>query len=352
MIYRAYDTIISLESLLEGWQEFRKGKRKKPDVMLFERYLEDNLFCLHEELRSQTYQHDPYYTFHIQDPKHRVISKATVRDRLVHHVVTSELNRVFDPAFIYHSYASRLERGTHRAVENVARALRAVSRNYTQPAYALKCDIKRFFDSVDHGVLLRLIRAKISDERFFRLIRHIIMSFAVPVDNFEQRERVRREFYNIGLPIGNVTSQIFANIYLNELDQYVKHALKVRHYFRYADDFLIIHRDPVYLRQLLLAIQVFLADRLCLQLHPRKVEIRKFSHGIDFLGYVLLPHHHVLRTKTKRRMFKKLTFKQELLAAGVIELEQFHQSVQSYRGLVKHVNGYGLDQMVQNMFQG
>lgn len=178
-----FDKIISLENIFSTWREFRTGKSNRPDVMEFEYNLEDNLFVLHDELSAGVYRHSPYHTFYIYDPKHRVISKATVRDRVVHHLVFKELYRIFDPLFIYHSYSSRLGRGTHLAVNSLARALRAASRNYTRPCFALKCDIRRFFDSVPHGKLMAIIQNKIKDSRFLRLTEEILRSFSTTQSN-------------------------------------------------------------------------------------------------------------------------------------------------------------------------
>lgn len=152
------------------------------------------------------------------------------------------------------------------------------------------------------------------------------------------------------MPIGNLTSQIFANIYLNELDQFIKHELRIRHYFRYADDFAIVHTDPQYLLEVQNSIAEFLDVELFLALHPDKVEIRKFSQGIDFLGYVILPHHIVLRTKTKRRMLNKLTVKHYSFLHKKIERYEFNQSLQSYLGLIQHGNNYNLERVVKNSF--
>lgn len=152
-----YQELIGIENLFTCWDEFKRGKLGKQDVMEYNHCLEDNIFRLHTELQEQTYTHEPYTTFHIRDPKPRVISKATVQDRLVHHVIFNELYRVFDPVFIYHSYASRLNKGTHLAVQNLSNSLRQTSRNYTRHAYVLKCDIKKFFQSVNHHKLLELI---------------------------------------------------------------------------------------------------------------------------------------------------------------------------------------------------
>ncbi|HBV58287.1 MAG TPA: hypothetical protein DEB73_03450 [Candidatus Magasanikbacteria bacterium] len=166
IVHTIFDRLIDLENIFLSWNEFRRGRIEKFDIQLFERHLEDNIFQLSEELMSGTYQHGSYHTFHICDPKPRVISKALVRDRLVHHLVFHELYQIFDPTFIYHSYSSRLGKGTHLAVSNLAMAACRLSHNYTQPIYALKCDIKQFFASVSHQKLLQLIKNKINDTQF------------------------------------------------------------------------------------------------------------------------------------------------------------------------------------------
>ncbi|MFA6993277.1 MAG: reverse transcriptase domain-containing protein [Patescibacteria group bacterium] len=173
-----YDQIISIDNLLAAWRGFITDKKSRPDVQEFSLKLMDNIFQLHDELSSGRYRHGPYSTFHIYDPKHRVISKALVRDRLVHHVVFNELYRIFDPVFIYHSYSSRVAKGTHLAVLNLFHCLRQVSHNYTQTVYILKCDVKKFFWSVNHQKLLAIIQNKIKDEKFFWLINEIIGSFS------------------------------------------------------------------------------------------------------------------------------------------------------------------------------
>lgn len=178
--------------MFSSWSEYRRGKLSKPDVLLFDRHLEDNVFSLHAELKAQTYRHGLYQIFHIRDPKHRVINKATVKDRLVHHLVFRELERIYEPCFIYHSYSSRVGRGTHLAVKNLARCLRQVSCNYARKAFVLKCDVKKFFDSVAHQKLLELIQSKVKDDDFMWLIREIVTSFTV--DETPQRERVKGLF--------------------------------------------------------------------------------------------------------------------------------------------------------------
>ncbi len=302
--------------------------------MHFERYLEDNMFNLHHQLVNQTYRHGRYTTFHIYDPKHRIISKATVRDRLVHHLVFAKLYEIFDPTFIFHSYSSRLDKGSHRAVENLRKALREESQNGSRQTYVLKCDIKQFFHSVPHNLLLQIIEKRIKDKRFLWLIREILGSFS----------------QGKGIPIGNLTSQIFANIFLNELDQFVKHKLGVKYYFRYADDFAIVHKDRNYLEEILKWVSVFVSGRLGVYLHPNKIELRKYTQGIDFLGYIILPKYIGIRRKTKNRMLKKLSYKDDLLTAGELEFDSFYQTVQSYLGMLKHSNNYSLENTIKNNF--
>jgi len=175
-----YDELISLENLFQAWKEFKNGKQNKKDVQLFERFLEDNIFLLHHQLERQTYQHGKYETFHIHDPKHRIISKATVRDRIVHHLVFKKLYALFDPSFIFHCYSSREGKGTHLGVRNLAKCLRQESRNYTRQVFALKCDIKKFFASILHKKLLQLIECKINDKKLLWLIEEVVGSFSSP----------------------------------------------------------------------------------------------------------------------------------------------------------------------------
>ena len=214
-----------------SWFEFRKGKRQKPDVQVFERHLEENLFKLHWELKNGYYSHQPYESFLIFDPKLRKIHKATVRDRIVHHAVFRVLYGVFDSSLIFDSYSCRVKKGTHKAVRRLEQFLESRNNNQPCPRYALKCDIRKFFASVDHEILKRLITRRVTDVKVLSLLSRII-------DSFDEAKKDHSGTRSRGLPIGNLTSQLFANIYLNELDKYVKHKLKIKHYVRYTDDFI------------------------------------------------------------------------------------------------------------------
>jgi len=178
-----FDEIISLENLFTAWRAFCPGKRTRDDVRTFERRLEDNIFALHDELSSGEYQHGPYQRFHIFDPKHRIIHKATVKDRIVHHAVYQILSPLFERSFIFDSYSCRDEKGTHAAVRRLEEFVGKVSKNYSENCWVLKFDIKRFFDSVDHEILLGILDKKVRDNRTMELLQKIVGSFSVSVSN-------------------------------------------------------------------------------------------------------------------------------------------------------------------------
>ncbi|MEK9151014.1 MAG: RNA-directed DNA polymerase [Patescibacteria group bacterium] len=291
-------------------------------MALFEFQLEDNLLRLHQELVSKVYRHDLYEDFYVSDPKRRHIHKASVRDRVLHQAIFRVLYTIFDEHFIYDSYSSRGSKGTHFGVMRLLPACRKVSKNWRAPAYTLKCDIRKFFDSIDHEILRKLIGKKVTDYDTLWLIDIIFASF--------EKEKGK------GLPLGNVTSQLFANIYLNELDQFAKHTLKARHYFRYSDDFVIVHSNRIFLEEALVKIRLFVSEKLLLVLHPYKVEIRKVNQGIDFLGYVILPHRTVVRMTTKRRLLRKLSDARKNFRKGKITEETFGSIVNSYLGVLSH----------------
>lgn len=336
-----YGDLIAPENLFRAWEEFRKGKTSRVDVQVFEWKLEENVFGLHRDLSEGTYRHGGYEAFTICDPKQRLIHKATVRDRVVHHAVFATLNPVFEPTFIAHSFSCRVGKGTHKGVDVLRGMLRAVSRNHTRPCFALKCDIRQFFASVDHAVLSEILSRKIQDELMMELVREIVGSFASTGSTLFERK---------GVPIGNLTSQLFANVYMNEFDQFVKHSLRVKHFVRYTDDFVIVSDDEHHLQSLLPSVQQFLSKQLRLNLHPHKVTIRKFAHGVDFLGYVLLPQHRAIRITMKRRMLRKLDDRLSAVAKGLMPKEKLEQSLQSYLGVLSHADCHRFGQDLQNRY--
>ena len=319
-----FNDIISVENLLASWPEFLRGKRKRKDVVEFSRHLMDNILLLRQELVEKTYRHGPYQAFKINDPKPRDIHKAGVRDRLVHHAVYRILYPYFDRQFIYDSYSCRLEKGTHKAINRFRSLAQRVSRNNTRTVWVLKCDIRKFFANIDHQILLSILKEYIYDDDTLRLLGQII-------DSFNTAEKI-----DIGLPLGNLTSQLLVNIYMNEFDQFVKRVLKVKYYIRYADDFIILHENKNYLESFLPKMSEFLQTKLKLILHPGKVFIKTHASGVDFLGWVNFSRHRVLRTSTKRRMFRNLRDNQS------------KEAVASYLGMLGHGNGYKLAQKIKN----
>lgn len=339
-IYRdLFAKIISVENLFGAWDDFRKGKRDKLDVQMFERNLEDNLFELRHDLVEKRYTHGAYTAFYVRDPKVRLIHKAEVRDRVVHHALYRCLNPIFEPTFVADSYSARLEKGTHKGIDRLKIFTRKVGQTHGQ-CFILKCDIKKFFASIDHKILLQLFNRRIKDPDVLWLVKRIVDSFSSEFGTPEEPK---------GAPIGNLTSQFFANIYMNEFDQFVKQKLKVKYFVRYTDDFVIVHQNREYLLALKEQVADFLKAELKLSLHPKKIHLRKYRQGIDFLGYVVLPKAQVLRTKTKRRILKRLQLRIQQFKGGKITEEKLLQSFNSYLGVLGHARSYELEQKMRHM---
>ncbi len=333
--------IVSLENLFLAWDNFKKDKKSKKDVMRFEWKLEDNIFQLHRDLKHKSYKHAPYSSFYINDPKQRHIHKASVRDRVLHHAMFSILNPVFEPTFIAHSFSCRIGKGTHKGINSLASMLLSNNHNNSINCFVLKCDIKKFFDAIDHNVLLNILQKRIKGKDAYWLLEEVIESFESSQSNILQRK---------GVPIGNLTSQLFANIYLNKFDQFIKHDLKIKHYCRYTDDFVIVSDNQSYLNDLIPKIKTFLRSHLQLELHPSKMSIRKFQQGIDFLGYVSLPYHRVIRSKTRQRMYRKLEARINEYRSGTISRHTLEQCLQSYLGVLTHADTHQLTQKLKNQF--
>lgn len=322
----SYNNIITTENLLRAWEEFLSGKKNRIDVAVFQNRLMNNICDLHNELANKTYRHGEYHAFNISDPKPRNIHKATVRDRLLHHLLHAELYPHFDRKFIHDSYSCRINKGTHKAMDRFRDFGRIVSKNDTRACWVLKCDIRKFFANIDHAILKDMLVRHINDGDLLELLGHII-------DSFSTQGRT-----DAGLPLGNLTSQLLVNVYMNEFDHFMKRTIKVTHYIRYADDFAILHEDPDYLATLIPQISDFLGTKLKLSLHPDKVFIKTLASGVDFLGWVHFPHHRVLRTATKRRMFAN---------PGIYAADE--SVVNSYKGLLSHGNGYKLVRIIEDI---
>ncbi len=327
VIFHTYNDIISIDNLFISWKEFSFDKKKRKDVVLFAMNLMDNIFKLYYELKNRTYIHNSYQAFKINDPKPRDIHKATVRDRLVHHSIYRILYPYFDKKFIYDSYSCRVEKGTHKAIYRFQSFGRKVSKNNTKTCWVLKCDIRKFFASIDHRILKEILAKHIQDKDILSLLFNII-------DSFTSKGGGIASALVKGLPLGNLTSQLLVNIYMNEFDQYVKHKLKVKYYIRYEDDFVILNTNKAELENLQNKIVEFLENKLKLQLHPDKVFIKTLASGVDFLGWVHFSEHRVLRTATKKRMFRNL------------KTNSKPNSIASYLGMLSHGDGFNLQKQI------
>lgn len=321
MFTHKYNNIITIENLLDAWEVFLQGKRHKKDVIHFQLELAENLADLHYSLIDYSYKHGGYKAFNISDPKPRNIHKATVRDRVLHHLIYKELYQYFDDRFVYDSYSCRKNKGTHKALDRFKYFAGKISKNNSRTCYILKCDIKKFFASVDHKILIKILRQNIEDVELINLFEKVILSF--------YSTRV-----GVGLPLGNITSQLLVNIYMHEFDMYIKQELRVRYYLRYADDFVVMSDNKEYLNGVLIKMDKFLKEKLKLNLHENKCYIKTYASGVDFLGWVHFPHYRQIRTTTKRKIIRKLK--------GYPKSE----TINSYRGLLSHGNTYKVKKLV------
>ena len=319
IVHKSYDELFNIDNIYCAWRKFRRGKSGKADVMDFEMHLEDNLFCLYEDLRNFNYKHSSYKHFEVFDNKKRDIYKAQVRDRVVHQIVYDYLLFLFESEFISDSYASIIGKGQYKAIRTFRYFIKLAQNNH-KPCFILKCDVRKYFESIDQRVLLDLIRKKVVCEKIFSVIEEIIESYTFSL-------------HGKGIPLGNITSQIFANIYLNVLDNYVKKELKCRFYVRYNDDFVIISDSKQRLEEIRTKIICFVKGKLLLDIPLEKTSLRKIDRGIDFLGFTILPKAVLLRNKTKNKMYANIN----------------QQNIHSYFGILNHCNSYKLKRKILAM---
>lgn len=304
-----YGSICDYENLLRAFKIARRGKSKKPYVVTFEADLERNLQTLLAELRAESWSPSPYKRFIIFEPKRRVIHAPIFRDRIVQHALMNIIEPIFDKTFIFDSYASRKKKGTHAGIVRLVEFLY----RHDNAVYVLKCDVKKFFDSIDHNVLMHAIARKIGDTSVLALIQKIISN--------EGRTK--------GLTLGNYTSQCFSNIVLNELDYYIKMELRIREYVRYMDDFVILSESKAELHKWKRQLRVFLETKLKLELHDRKQWVFPECVGIDFLGYVTWRDKRKLRKRNIKRFLARLKKFEHTMG---IPQEHIKSSIMSWKG--------------------
>jgi len=322
-----YGKICSYENLYGAYLKAKRGKSKSEEVLYFTYNLENELDKLQCELINGEYKTGEYRHFVIFEPKERKISALPFRDRVVHHAICSVIGPIFEKKFIFDSYACRKKKGTHAGVMRLQKFIRGVS----EDAYVLKCDISKYFFSVDCRVLKRIIRKKISDEKLLCLLDNVIDSS------------------KSGIPIGNLTSQLFANIYLNELDEFVKYELREKYYVRYMDDFLILNESKYELHKVKDKIELFLSS-IKLKFHPKKVNIFPVRLGVDFLGYRIFRDYRLIRKSTVRRFIRNVNRKIRRCDLGVVSFDKLLESFNSWEAYMGYGNSYKLRNSLYVMY--
>jgi retron-type reverse transcriptase len=334
-----YPNICAYENLYESWRKAARGKRKSAEVATFEYHLTDNLLQLEEELCAQTYRPGPYRHFYLTEPKLRRISAAPFRDRVVHHALVRQIEPIFEARFCHDSYACRVGKGTHAALARCQQFAR-------QYRYVLQGDIVQFFPAVDHAILRQILFRRIADQPTRWLIDQILDSGAgvlkdeyemvyFPGDDLLAATRPR------GLPIGNLTSQFWANCYLNELDQFIKRELRCPAYVRYVDDVLLFSDHKRQLWAWKAAINDFL-PRLRLTIHQAESTVYPVRNGIPFLGFVTYPDHRRLKRRNGLAFARRLKAQLRQLAAGRLSYADVAASVQGWVAHAVHGDTYGL----------
>jgi hypothetical protein len=321
--------------LVEAYLDCRRTKRNSPSALSFEIDLEHNLRRLYDELADGSYMPGRSVCFVITRPKVREVWAADFRDRVVHHLLYNHIGPRFERSFIADSCACIKGRGTLYAAQRLEAKIRSVTQNWSRPAYYLKCDLANFFVSIDKEILRVSLLAKIS-EPFWRSLTELVLMHDPRID-FEfhgdrallarvpPHKRLMEQTANRGLPIGNLSSQFFANVLLNVLDQHAKHHLGARHYIRYVDDFLFLHESPAWLNQVLADVDAFLPARLGVRLNPKKTILQPVARGVDFVGHVIKPW-----TRSTRRR----TVSQALQRVAAVDERDFLPVANSYFGLL------------------
>ncbi|MBD2136448.1 RNA-directed DNA polymerase [Anabaena sp. FACHB-1237] len=336
-----YSQIVDFENILTASKKAQKSKRFRPNVLEFNYNLESNLNKLQQDLVNKIYQPGEYRTFYIKEPKTRMISAAPYRDRIVHHVLCNIIMPLIEPTFIGDSYANRQGFGTHRALRRFVKFARS-------NRYVLQCDIEKYFPSIDHEILKILLRRKLKCPDTLWLIDTLIDNsneqFSV-VDHFPGDKLLEPLQRRRGLPIGNLTSQFFANVYLNYFDHFIKEQLKIEKYLRYVDDFALFSNDRELLVDARYAIEEHLAG-LRLKIHPTKSQLFETKHGANFLGFRILPNQIRVRTENLRRAKRRIKKMQDDYIDGKISLEKVSQSIQSWFAHLEHGDTWQLKQQL------
>lgn len=343
-----FEQVVAYDNLYRAYLNARLCKRYRYEVLNFSAHLEDNLVKLQSELIDRTYTLGKYREFYIYEPKKRLIMAQPFKDRVVQWAIYQVLNPVFVRGYITDSFACIEGRGTHSAVKRLHYWLRQVGKKQ-EKYYFLKLDISKYFYRIDHDVLMGILKRKIRDDDMIFLLDKIVNSgdtnFGLPPGKSPGEVKRSDRVSEKGMPVGNLSSQMFANLYLNELDQYCKRTLQIHFYVRYMDDVIILHQDKDQLHEWKRLIDTFLKEKLQLDLNE-KTCIRPITLGVEFCGYKLWNTHIKLRKSTALKMKRKLKKLQKEYAAGEVTMEEARQTISSYLGILKHCDSYSLKRTI------
>jgi len=353
---------IEHEELFNAYFLCRKNKRNTANALAFEMDYENNLVQLCKEINDGIYQIGRSIAFIVDKPVKREIFAADFRDRVVHHLVIGKLNHLFEKQFIHDSYSCRVGKGTHFGIQRVDKFIRQCSKNFTKDCYILKLDLQGFFMSINKNILYAKLEQFIKEkyqqsdkELILKLCKQII--FNDPTKNciikgikndwtdLPQTKSLFHSQPNCGLPIGNLTSQVFANFYMDTFDHHIKHDLKTLYYGRYVDDFVIVHEDKEYLKNLIPKLSEFLKTELQATIHPKKIYLQHYSKGVKFLGTVILPNRIYIADRTKGNFYNAIEKQNQIdrdHKPTKEEQQAFQSSMNSYLGIMKHYKTHKL----------
>jgi hypothetical protein len=355
-----------LYDLFQAYFDARKNKRNTINALAFEIDYERKLFELYEEIKNRKYKIGPSICFVIKEPTLREVFAANFRDRIVHHLVYNYISPFFERLFINDNYSCRIRKGTSYGIKRLDHFIRSCSRNYTRDCYILKLDIKGYFVSIDRLILDQKVKRVLSHYKniinfdldlVLYLLEKIIFNDPTQncilkgkKENWESLPQDKSLFFTEkgkGLPIGNLTSQLFGNVYLNDFDHFVKYKLGIKYYSRYVDDFVIVHPDKEYLKSIIPQLRGYLKSNLYLEIHPKKIYLQHFSKGVNFLGVVIKPYRLYISNRIKGNFYQKVQYWNNFFAERwykIIgeEIKQFLFSMNSYLGIMKYYNTYKL----------
>jgi len=374
-LFPKYDRNQILTDLFQAYYDARRNKRNTINALRFEINYESNLLKLCDEIISGNYRPLQSICFIVNKPVKREIFAADFRDRVIHHFIFNHISPIFEKYFIHDSYSCRRQKGTHFGIQRTAKFIRSCSQNYTRNCYVLKLDIKGYFMAINKSILLKKVKNVLLCQRHsldfnlqieLELIEKTIFNDPVhdcrmkgQKSDWEGLPKSKSLFYsekNCGLPIGNLTSQLFSNVYLNDFDHFIKNELGIKHYGRYVDDFVIVHQNKYYLKSLIHRIRKYLHDELRLQLHPNKIYLQHFSKGVQFLGVIVKPHRIYIANRTKGNFYQAIQTQNRIARHHKPTKEEqaaFLSSMNSYLGIMKHYKTYKLrKKMIRKYLSG